>query len=155
MARGMHHPKGIHSVLGCWVWWATLPFLSTHSLSHAISLFLYFFFLFLTMSSMISSRKRERQKRGIRGDSWVQKAEEQGTDYCCNSFGWRYHSKHSFSWRVLSCPLPCPPPFSNYFMNALHEKLTVWIFKHLAHFTSLNKITSIIKELVFYYDKLN
>lgn len=39
--------------------------------------------------------------------------------------------------------------------NEFHEKLIVWIFKHLKHFPSLNKITSIIKELVFYYGKLN
>lgn len=107
--RNVSPQKGHNLCLGCWIWWATLLFCSTHPPSLMIYPSIFFFFFSLMKSSMISSRKRERQKRGIRNDSQVQ-AEKQGTSYCC--LGVSYHSKHSFSWIMLSCPLPCLPPFS-------------------------------------------
>lgn len=136
MARGIYHLKKNTVCLGLLSIVSNSNFsLYPPSFSHDISFnCLWVFF----KNSMISSRKGERQKRDIRGDSWAQQAEEQGTGCCCNSSGRSYHSKHSFPWMMLSCPLPCLPPFSNCFRTEytswktyLCGFLSIWIISHL------------------------
>lgn len=149
-ARGKYYPqRDTVYVLGCWVWWAILLFLSTHPPSFMIDP------LIFSHEELHDQQQKGRETEKRRKEWQQSSASRTGHWLQLSKWSATTLSTHSPEWYWAALGLAYHPSQTTSRQNAFQDKLTVWILKHLEYFTSLNKITSIMKELALYYDKLN
>jgi len=112
-------------------------------------------FVFM-QTSVVSSRKGERQKREVGSDCWVPTSRSTRHWLLVAQWSATTLNTHSLEWCWAAFSLAYYPSQTTSRQNAFQDNFnSTWILKHLEHFSSLKKIVLIIKELLHYSDKLN